>query len=70
MALVVLNLSGFLTTRSHAAPGGERSTGSHPPGGMPLESEWEEGPSHRLDELLSVPGVAAAFAAGPRCGAR
>ena len=49
VALLVLNLLGFLATSSRAARGGER----------------EHARSHRLEELLAVPGVAAAFAAGP-----
>lgn len=65
VALVVLNLIGFLTTRSQAARGGERFTGPQPPGDLPLDRQREDDQSHRLEELLSVPGVAAAFAAGP-----
>jgi hypothetical protein len=50
VALLVLNLLGFLTTRSQAAArGGAR----------------EDARSHRLEELLFLPGVAAAFASGP-----
>jgi hypothetical protein len=66
VALVVLNLIGFLTTRSQAVPDGERFTGSQSPGDLPLDRQREDGQSHRLEELLSLPGVAAAFAAGPQ----
>jgi hypothetical protein len=65
LALVVLNVSGFLTTRSRADRG-ERSTASHWPDDLALDDEREGGQSHRLDDLLSLPGVAAAFATGPR----
>lgn len=65
VALVVLNVSGFLTSRWRAGRG-DGSTVSHWPGDLPLDGEGEDGQSHRLDELLSVPGVAAAFAAGPQ----
>lgn len=62
VALVLLNVGGFLATRSRAAHG-ELFTGSQGSSGVPLDSEDEQ--SHRLDELLSLPGVAAAFAEGP-----
>ena len=51
VALLVLNLLGFLAARSRGARGGD--------------GEREDARSHRLEELLSLPGVAAAFAAGP-----
>jgi hypothetical protein len=65
LALVVLNVGGFLTTSSRADRG-ERSTASHCPGDLALDSACEGRQSHRLDELLSLPVVAAAFATGPR----
>ncbi len=62
VALVVLNLVGLLASRSRDAHG-ELFPGSHEPGGM---SDSEDEQSHRLDALLALPGVAAAFAAGPQ----
>ena len=64
VALVVLNVSGFLATRSRSGRD-ERSTASHGPGDLALDSQREGRQSHRLDELMSLPGVAAAFATGP-----
>lgn len=61
-ALVFLNIGGFLATRSRAVRG-EPPNGPHGSSDVPQDSEDER--SHRLDELLSLPGVAAAFAAGP-----
>lgn len=58
VALVVLNVAGFLASRS-SSPGGAL-TG--PESGVSADSDAEE---HRLDELLALPGVAAALAAGP-----
>src|SRR5680860_488058 len=63
VALVVLNLIGLLSARSQATRGGEQLTGSQTLGDLPLDRQREDGPSHRLEELLSLPGVAAAFAA-------
>lgn len=65
VALVVLNMTGFLSTRWHAGRVGEGSSGSHSSGDPALDSRREEGRSHRLDEWLPLPGVAAAFASGP-----
>ena len=62
VALVVLNVAGFLASRSRAAHG-ELFTGSRGADGGALDDEDEH--SHRLDELLALPGVAAVFAAGP-----
>lgn len=64
-ALVVLNVGGFLATRSRAGRD-ERSTASHWSNGQPVDSQREDGQSHCLDEFLSLPGVAAAFGAGPQ----
>jgi hypothetical protein len=66
VVLVVLNLVGILTSGSQAARGGETVTGSRPPGDLLFARLREDGESHRMEELLSLPGVAAAFAAGPR----
>jgi hypothetical protein len=63
--LVVLNLAGILATRTQTARDGERVTGSQLPGALPFDRSRDGGESHRLAELLSLPGVAAAFAAGP-----
>lgn len=64
VGLVVLNVTGFLSTRWLAARAvGRRSLGAHPPADSPLDRG--AGGSHRLDEWLFLPGVAAAFAAGP-----
>jgi hypothetical protein len=65
VALVVLNVSGLLTTRSRAGRD-ERSTASHWFSGQPVDSQRQDGQSHCLDEFLSLPGVAAAFGAGPQ----
>jgi hypothetical protein len=54
VALVVLNLVGLLVRRTRSA-GGELSADHGP----------EDGESYRLADLLAVPGVAAALAAGP-----
>lgn len=59
VVLVVLNVAGFLASTS-SAPGGEPFTG--PESAVSADSDAEE---HRLDELLALPGVAAALAAGP-----
>ena len=56
VALVVLNLSGFLATRSRSGRD-ERSTASHWPGDLALDSQREGRQSHRLDELMSLPGA-------------
>jgi hypothetical protein len=63
VALVVLTVGGFLAGRDRADEA-DRPTASRVSGGLPLDAEGD-GRSHRLDELLSLPGVTAAFAAGP-----
>lgn len=64
VALVVLNVSGLLAARSR--PGrGEPPSQTDGPGAFLSLGDGGDGQSHRLDGLLSVPGVAAAFAAGP-----
>lgn len=66
VALVVLNVIGLLSASSRAARGGARVAGSQTLGGLPLDPRREDGLSQRLEELLTLPGVSAAFAAGPR----
>lgn len=67
VGLVALNVTGFLSTRWRAVRvGGRRSPRVHSPAGSPLDRGGRGGRSHRLDEWLSLPGVAAAFAAGPQ----
>lgn len=65
VALVMLNVAGLLAAGSRAHQRAEVGFG-HPPATSQPQQGREDGESHRLDELLTVPGVAAAFAAGPR----
>jgi len=66
VAVVVLNVVGFLTTRSHGDGGGEPVTGPQMLGDVYVDRPDADGESHRLSELITLPGVAAAFALGPQ----
>ena len=66
LALVVLNLVGLLTSRSPAGITGKRVAGSPSPVELSSARPGEDGQSHRLAELLSLPAVASAFDSGPR----
>jgi hypothetical protein len=61
VALVILNVSGLLRARARAGRPDPLATGA--PG---ADHRSPGGQSRRLDELLALPGVAAALAAGPR----
>lgn len=61
VGLTVLNVVGFVRARSS----GPLPADDHPADGQPEDGHPEDGRSHRLAELVSVPGVAAAFAEGP-----
>lgn len=66
VGLVALNVAGILSTRWRSATLEGRGSPRVPsPAGSPLDHGDGGGRSHRLDEWLSLPGVAAAFAAGP-----
>lgn len=66
VALLVLNVTGLLTAGSRARRDREQLRAAESLGVGPLVRGPEDGESRCLAELLSVPGVAAAFAAGPQ----